>query len=165
MVAWAKGACDDFFRVPKFLVLFASKSTARTTTKRIYNNRSKVSCIEEHKTDVYPHFYVITRSIPQLFTLSLKTKQGKRDSVLVSYKGTPNRDGRAKRCQSLIQMEKGSTWNSEGFHFYAYNFAQFKKEKIVIFHHPSEQYLDFEILRYVTLRSRMTMSNEFSLQE
>ena len=56
--------------MPKFLVLFASKSTARTTTKRIYNNRSRVSHIEEHKTDVYPHFYVIIRSIPQLFTLS-----------------------------------------------------------------------------------------------
>ena len=72
MVAWAKGACDDFFRVPKFLVLFASKSTARTTTKRIYNNRSRVSRIEEHKTDVYPHFYVIIRSIPSTFYVEPK---------------------------------------------------------------------------------------------
>ncbi|MBQ8695858.1 MAG: hypothetical protein IJ513_09500, partial [Bacteroidaceae bacterium] len=68
-------------RVPKFLVLFASKSTARTTTKRIYNNRSRVSRIEEHKTDVYPHFYVIIRSITQLFTLSLE-KHKKRQQMI-----------------------------------------------------------------------------------
>ena len=121
-----------------------------------------------------------------------KTKQGKRDSVLVSCKGTPNRDGRAKRSQSLIQIKNGwnavrrflisckripkQGWAKSipnpngkrlnvkfwGISFYAYNFVQFKKEKIVIFHHPSEQYLDFEILRSVTLRSRMTTSNEFS---
>ena len=47
MVAWAKGACDDFFRVPKFLVLFASKSTARTTTRRINDNRLRVKQTKE----------------------------------------------------------------------------------------------------------------------
>ena len=32
---------------------------------------SRVSRIEEHKTDVDPHFYVIIRSILQVFTLNL----------------------------------------------------------------------------------------------
>ncbi|MBQ8694437.1 MAG: hypothetical protein IJ513_02200, partial [Bacteroidaceae bacterium] len=36
-----------FFRVPKFLVLFASKSTARTTTRRINDNRLRVKQTKE----------------------------------------------------------------------------------------------------------------------
>ena len=48
-----------------------SNPSLKAKIKRIYGNRLRVSCIWKYTTDVYSHFHVIIRNIPQLFTLSL----------------------------------------------------------------------------------------------
>ena len=53
-----------------FAYFSVMKSMWQNETKRVYNNRSRVSRIEEHKTDVYPHFYVIIESIPSTFNVA-----------------------------------------------------------------------------------------------
>ena len=95
--ARAKGTCDDFSVCRAFWSFWAPKGHDITTTKRIYDCRLRVSCIKENKR-LFNVLSVLKRYSPYSLQVNLKNQQ-KRDSVLVSCKGIPKRDGRAKRSQ------------------------------------------------------------------